>query len=267
VSLVCFGLVGTVALERSLVDRTFAEAIATQGIVPGTEAYARAMVQVDRARGRPPIDVMNCLFIDDEARAQAANIAFERSFRAALDRFGVTVLPGASEAVRRLSAAGMKVCLMSGLSQGCMRLVLGKIGWGHRVDLVLCADDVPRGCPWPDFVLTAIIRLGIGDVREVAVAGDTENHVLCGRRAGARMVAGLLAGGHTAGRLRQAGATHLLDSIAGLPDLVASGTGVTTVPLKASRLPSGSVPSGSVPSQSTAQETAQASVQGRHAGL
>ncbi len=258
VSLVCCGLVGTVAIERSLVDRTFAEAIATQGVVPGTEAYARAMVQVDRARGRTPIDVMNCLFAEDEARAQAANMAFERSFRAALDRFGVTALPGASEAVRQLSASGIKVCLMSGMSQGCTRLVLSKIGWAHRVDLVLCADDVPRGCPWPDFVLTAVIRLGIEDVREVAVAGDTENHVLSGRRAGARIVAGLLTGGHTAGRLRTAGATHLLDSVAGLPDLVASGTGITTVPLNAARLPSGSVPS---------QGTAQASAQGRHAGL
>jgi phosphoglycolate phosphatase-like HAD superfamily hydrolase len=45
--------------------------------------------------------------------------------------------------------------------------------------------------------------------------------VLCGRRAGARLVVGVLSGVHDGSRLRRAGATHLLADLSDLPDLVA----------------------------------------------
>jgi phosphoglycolate phosphatase len=87
---------------------------------------------------------------------------------------------------------------------------------------VLCPDDVPRGFPWPDLVLTALLRFGGGDVREMAVASGTEHGLVAGRRAGAQIVAGVLTGPHTPARMRRAGATHLIESIAELPELVAT---------------------------------------------
>jgi Predicted phosphatases len=113
VSLICCDVVGAAAVDGSIVERAFAEAIATQGVVVGTAAYVRSMVQFDRTRGWPPADVMRNLFPEDETRAQAASLAFERSFRGAVDRFGVLPLPGLNEALAKLSAAGIKICLMS----------------------------------------------------------------------------------------------------------------------------------------------------------
>jgi phosphoglycolate phosphatase len=222
VSLVCCDVVGAAAVDGSVLERAFAEAIATQGVVTGTAAYVRSMVQFDRARGSSPDDVMHSLFADDEIRAQAANLAFERSFRAAMDRFGVLPLPGANEALAKLSAAGVKVCLMSSLSRPSLSLILDRLDWWRRVDLVLCADDVARGFPWPDLVLTAILRLGIGDVRDVAAVTSTESGVLCARRAGAGLIVGVRSGMHDASRLRRAGATHVLADVGELPDLVAA---------------------------------------------
>ena len=86
VSLICCDVVGAAAADGSIMERAFAEAIATQGVVVGTAAYVRSMVQFDRTRGWPPADVMRNLFPEDEIRAQAANHAFERSFQAAVDR-------------------------------------------------------------------------------------------------------------------------------------------------------------------------------------
>jgi hypothetical protein len=76
-----------------VLERAFAEAIATQGVVTGTAAYVKAMVHFDRTRGWSPADVIRTLFPEDEIRAQAANLSFERSFRAAADRFGALPLP------------------------------------------------------------------------------------------------------------------------------------------------------------------------------
>ena len=215
-------MIGAAAVNGSVLERAFAEAIATQGVVAGTAAYVKAMVQFDRTQGWPPADVIRSLFSEDEIRAQAANLAFERSFQAAVDRFGALPLPGANDALAKLAAAGIKVCLMSCLSRPALSLVMERLAWWQRADLILCADDVARGFPWPDLVLTAILRLGIGDVRDVAVVAAGESGMLCARRAGARLAIGVLSGVHDGRRLRRAGATHLLADLGELPDVLAS---------------------------------------------
>ena len=218
VSLVCCDLAGTIVSDGSVLEKAFAEAIATQGVVPGTAAYARSMVVVDRSSGQPPRAVKHALFTDD-AQAQAAYLSFERSYRTVVDRFGLTTAAGVQDTLAKLSGAHLKVCVISGFSRPTSRLVLERAGISRAADLTLCLDDAPRGFPWPDPVLTAVIRLGIGDVASVAVVGDSENAITAGRRAGARTLIGI-PGDRAAQRLRTAGATHLINTIAELPALL-----------------------------------------------
>jgi len=213
-------MLGVAADDGGILERAFAEAFATQGIVPGTAAYARSMVHVHQTRGQPAVDVFRALFPDAPGRAEAAELAFDRSYRLAVDRSGLAPMPGAAEALDQIRGSGIRVCLLTGLSRSLLGLVLDTLGWWRAVDLVLCPEDAPRGYPWPDAMLCAMLRLGVTDVREAAYAGGTESGVLCGKRAGASIVAGVLTGGHTRERLRRAGATHLLGSIAELPGVL-----------------------------------------------
>ncbi len=233
VTMVCADLFGTTVADEGIVERAFAEAIGTQGIVTGTAAYARCMVQVHRARGEATIDVFRQMFPGNEAAAQVTNLAFERSLKAAIDRQGLAALPGVEAAMDKLAGSGVRVCLFGGIGRGLLGRVLDTLGWWDRIDLALCPDDVARGCPWPDLVLTAVLRLGVTDVREVAVAGGTEGAVLCGRRSGAQVVAGLLSGAHSTQRLRRAGATHLIGGMADLPGLVTTDTKAEQAPVPA----------------------------------
>jgi len=220
VSLVCCGLIGTMVDDGGMVDRAYAEAIATQGVVTGTAAYARCMAQLHQARGQNAVEVLRTMFPDSQARGQAAHLVLDRSFCDAIGRMGVTPVPGAEEAIEKLSGAGIRICLITGFSRRILTAVLDTLGWWDRVDLALSSQDVPRGSPWPDLVLSAMLRLGVTDVGETAVAQDAESGILSGRRAGAGLVAGVLAGAHSAGRLRRAGATHLIPTIAHLPELL-----------------------------------------------
>ncbi len=52
------------------------------------------------------------------------------------------------------------------------------------------------------------------------MAGDTANDLLAGHRAGASIVAGVLSGAHDKDALAAAPHTHLLASVADLPDLL-----------------------------------------------
>jgi len=218
ISLVCFDL-ASIVIDGSIVERAFAEAIATQGIVAGTQDYARSMVRFDRSGGRAPTAVFRDLFDGDEPRAQAASLAFERSFRAVAQRFGVDVPSDVADAIGKAAGSGARVCLITMLSKRSCGELLSLL---RTADLVLCGDEAPRGFPWPDPVLTAMLRLGTADVREVAVVSATPDGVLSGYRAGARMAVGLTSGHRArAGALREAGATHVLDSINEVADLLA----------------------------------------------
>ena len=216
ISLVCFDLAGIV-IDDSMVERAFAEAIATQGIVMGTQDYARSMVRLDRSHGRAPAAVLRDLFDGDEPRAQAASLAFERSYSAAVQRSGLDLPADVADAIGKTAGLGAKICLLTMLSRRSGGEFLALL---RTADLALCADDAPRGFPWPDPVLTAMLRLGTADVREVALVSATPDGVLSGYRAGARIVVGL-GSGRRAGTLREAGATHVLDNITTLPELVA----------------------------------------------
>jgi len=224
VSLVCCGVIGTTVTDNGMVERAYAEAIATQGVVTGTTAYARCMAGVHRSRGQSTIEVLRGLFPESQARAQAAQLAFDRSYSAAVARTGVVAMPGAEHAMEKLHGTGARICLISGFSRRLLALVLETLGWWDRIDLALSPDEVPRGCPWPDLVFTAMLRLGVDDVREAVVAHGTESGVLSGHRSGSGAVVGVLTGTHTTERLRRAGATHVLGSVAELPDLLAAGT-------------------------------------------
>ncbi|MEU6788497.1 HAD-IA family hydrolase [Nonomuraea sp. NPDC003707] len=223
IKLVCLDLAGTTVGDIAMVERAFAEAIATQGIVPGTGAYARAMVHVHRSRGCPKIDVFRGIFPGNEAQAQAANLTFERSYEGTLERAGLVPMPGVLEVLDKLRGTGIKLALITGFSRTTLSRILSVLGWHDKIDLAISPEDAGgRGRPWPDMVLHAVLRLGAEDVRQVAVIGDSESDMLCGRRAGASIVAGVMTGVHSRERLLKGGATHILDSIADFPSLVLS---------------------------------------------
>ncbi|MDP4504051.1 HAD-IA family hydrolase [Nonomuraea sp. NBC_00507] len=236
IKLVCLDLAGTTVGDIAMVERAFAEAIATQGIVPGTGAYARAMVHVHRSRGCPKIDVFRGIFPGNEAQAQAANLTFERSYEGALERAGLVPMPGVIEVLDKLRGTGIKLALITGFSRTTLGRILGVLGWHDKIDLAISPEDAGgRGRPWPDMVLHAVLRLGVEDVRNVAVVGDSESDMLSGRRAGASIVAGLMTGVHSRERLLKGGATHILDSIIDFPGLVLSDDLGTTQVASSSR--------------------------------
>ncbi|MGH3303879.1 MAG: HAD family hydrolase [Streptosporangiaceae bacterium] len=220
ISLVCCGLIGTLVADDGLIERSFAEAIATQGVVSGTSAFARRMSQVHQARGRAPGDVLRVLFPDNQARAQAAELAFDRALPDALGRTVITRLPGAVEALDDIRRTGRRICVLTSLPRRVLRLVLEAADLHGHVDLAVSLEDGPRGFPAPDLALTAMLQAGVARVQDVAVVHGTGAGMECGRRSGALVVVGVLTGAHSAARLRAAGATHVVGSIAQLPALL-----------------------------------------------
>ncbi|WP_282780198.1 phosphonatase-like hydrolase [Nocardia sp. CC201C] len=211
IDLAVLDMAGTTVADGGLVLRAFEEAATAAGIpAEGIEREAARRYVLD-TMGQSKITVFRAL-LGDEDRAQRANQAFE----AAYDEFAATAaapVPGAAEAITALRAAGIKVALTTGFSRATRDKLLAALGWQDIADLTLSPADAGRGRPYPDLVLTALLRLGIDAVDRVAVLGDTASDIATGRAAGARIVAGTLTGAHNAEQLRAAGATHVVDSV------------------------------------------------------
>ncbi|MER7759538.1 phosphonatase-like hydrolase [Streptomyces sp. NPDC097619] len=228
--LVVLDMAGTTVSDGGLVERAFARAAAHLGVETGTPEHTAQLAYVRATMGESKISVFRHLYGSEEA-ARSANSAFEEAYAELVAGGLVEALPGARETVERLREQGRTVVLTTGFSRTTQDALLDALGWRDLVPLALCPADAGRGRPYPDLVLAALLRTGAAeDVRQVAVAGDTAYDMLSGTRAGAGVVAGVLTGAHDRERLEAHGATHVLGSVAALPDLLArleSGTSGT----------------------------------------
>ncbi len=153
------------------------------------------------------------------------------------------VIPGIPEAVAECRRRGLKIGSSTGYTRELMEVVtpLAARG-GYSPDAIVCSDDVTAGRPAPWMNFRAAELLGVYPMSSVLVVDDTPIGIAAGLNAGATTVAitqtgnalGLslaevtaLSAGELDSRLatieqdfRQAGAHHLLRSVADLPDLL-----------------------------------------------
>lgn len=127
-------------------------------------------------------------------------------------------VPGAAEAVRRIQAAGLRLCVATQGKLDKTRLTLSLTGLDQLIpgDAVFSAYSVPRGKPHPDLFLHAAERMG-AEPAGCVVVEDTALGVTAGVAAGMRVL------GYTAdsdeAALRDAGA-EILHSLDDLPALL-----------------------------------------------
>ena len=221
IRLAALDMAGTTVADEGAVEEAFQAALDAVGLVAG-DLMDDPAAYIRRTMGQSKITVFTELLGGDRHRAEQANTAFEAAFDQAVDRGEVVALPGSEDVFAALRAAGVRICLTTGFSPTTRDRIIAALGWGGLVDLALSPADAGRGRPWPDMILTAVLRLRIDDVTEVAVAGDTTSDLIAGSRSGASIVAGVLTGAHSADELAEAPHTHLLGSIIELPSLILS---------------------------------------------
>ena len=219
IRLVALDMAGTTVADDGAVEEAFWHALGAVGLT-SSQLMDDPARYIRRTMGQSKITVFSELLGGDRHRAEQANAAFEDAFGKAVDRGEVAAIPGAESCLATLRQADMRLCLTTGFSPATRDRIITALGWEGTVDLVLSPADAGRGRPWPDMILTAVLRLRIDDVAEVAVVGDTASDLVAGARAGASLVIGVLSGAHSRADLAQAPHTHLIDSVADLPSLL-----------------------------------------------
>ena len=209
-------MAGTIVREEGVVEEAFKKALASLGSPLPPDLNER----FHRSRGGSKLAMFADVLGGNPELAARAHAAFEDELVRAIGSGRITPIEGAVEALADLKAMDLKVALTTGFGRRVREHLLATLGWSALADLVLSPEDVGRGRPHPDLVLTALVRMGGDDVREAAVVGDTVNDLLAGTRAGASVVAGVLTGAHRRIELEMAPHTHIIDSIVQFPALL-----------------------------------------------
>lgn len=132
-------------------------------------------------------------------------------------------IDGAVDTLQWLRARGIAVGSCTGYTRPMMeRLLPTARAAGLDIDVVVCADEVPRGRPAPWACYRIAEHLGIYPLSQAMKVGDTPADIAEGRNAGMVTVAvtdtGNEAGPHAVDRL--ADADHLLPGVGALPALI-----------------------------------------------
>lgn len=215
-------MAGTTVVDDGLVVEAFEAAAEAGGLPPTGPEREHARQYVLDTMGQSKITVFRALF-DDETTAQRANSAFEESYASLIAAGRAEPIAGAAEALSRLRAGGIKVALTTGFSPDTQGKLISALGWHDIADIVLAPGDGVRGRPYPDLILTALLRTGADSVRSVAALGDTASDVESALRAGCAIAAGTLTGAHDERQLAAAGATHIVTSVSDFADLLLKG--------------------------------------------
>ena len=219
IQLAVLDMAGTTVADGGLVVEAFEVAATAAGLPDSGAEREKARQYVLDTMGQSKIVVFRALFGKEEL-AQRANRAFENAYDELIDNGNAQPIPGAADAITNLRGAGVKVALTTGFSRTTQDKLLAVLGWQSLADLTLAPGDGVRGRPYPDLILTALMRLEIDGVGNVAALGDTSNDVDSALRAGCSIAAGTLTGAHDEKQLREAGATTVVPSVTEFSELV-----------------------------------------------
>ncbi len=219
IQLAVVDMAGTTVMDDGLVVNAFEAAATAVGVPESGPERERARQYVLDTMGQSKISVFRALFGSEEL-AQQANAAFERAYEQLIDEGKAAPIAGATDAISRLRENGIRVALTTGFSGTTQEKLLAALGWQSLADLVLAPGDGVRGRPYPDLILTALMRLEADSVFNVAALGDTTSDIESALRAGVAIAAGTLTGAHNDRQLRDAGATHVVGSITDFAELI-----------------------------------------------
>ncbi len=225
IELVVLDMAGTTVQDQGQVPRAFSQALEANHLV-----VTPAQIETVRGAGKREAFrklVEGAFGSDHPGVAEIADNAYQM-FREILltgiKTKRTALIPGADKAIKTLRSESIKVALNTGFDREIAEIIVNQMGeQGVMVDAWICGDDVPTGRPAPYMIFRAMEWTQIMDIRRVLVGGDTVLDLVAAFNAGVAYRIGVTSGAHSKTRLSEGPYTHILPSVADLPQLIHKG--------------------------------------------
>ncbi|QRR02054.1 HAD-IA family hydrolase [Dyadobacter sandarakinus] len=215
IELVVFDMAGTTVKDKNYVGIAFQEAMMSYG-------YTVALEDVNPLMGyEKPLAIRMMLDVFESDKNLIAGDLIGRihhDFVERMIRFYRTTdelapLPHVEETFARLREMDVKIALNTGFSRDIADIILFRLGWEDKIDLLVASDEVSQGRPYPEMIQKIMRELQVASPELVAKVGDTEVDVNEGRNAGCKYVIGVTTGAFTREELEPYHPTHIVDNI------------------------------------------------------
>jgi phosphonatase-like hydrolase len=222
IKLIVFDMAGTTVKDRNYVGMAFQEAMQSHG-------YEIAIGDINPIMGyEKPLAIRMMLNAHEQDGNRITDTlvdAIHTEFVSRMIRFYQTTLeieplPNVEETFAVLRKNGILIALNTGFSRDIADVIVGRLGWENKIDLLVASDEVANGRPHPDMILKIMQQLNIESPESVAKVGDTEVDINEGINAGCKYVIGITTGAFTREELLPYKPTHVVDNISQVIDIV-----------------------------------------------
>jgi phosphonatase-like hydrolase len=214
IRLVIFDVAGTIIRDAGEVLAAFRFTLERRGFTPSDD-------ELKSWKGASKREVLRHYL--GAGRGHEVDAAYDE-FRAKLHSLydgNVRPIDGAERTFARLRERGIRMATTSGFEADLHGAILKAAGWEKMFDARISSDEVAAGRPAPFMIFRAMEASGIIRVAEVCNVGDTPLDLRAGSNAGIAGVVGVLTGAHSREQLAREPHSHLISSVADLPEVLA----------------------------------------------
>lgn len=221
VSLVVFGLIGTVVDNAKAVHDCFAETMFAAGLTCDEESIRSVM-------GRSRLEAIRDLMEwegETPTRRQLENIRLDfqkRMIQYYRKNPEVREVPGASEAFRKLRAMGIKVGIETGFDRATLQPIIRRLKWTNLIDASVASDEVLRCRPNPDMIHKLMRITNVTESSQVVKVGDTPLDMEEGMSARCGLCIGVATGSGSTESLERIPFVEMLPSVREVPGYIRS---------------------------------------------
>ncbi|MCF2443692.1 HAD hydrolase-like protein [Dyadobacter sp. CY345] len=215
IELVVFDMAGTTVKDKNAVGLAFQNAMNAYG-------YNIAIENINPIMGyEKPVAIRMMLDKHEADKSKITEQLIENihaEFVTSMVHFyetsnEIVPLPNVEETFRVLREAGVKIALDTGFSKNIADVIIRRLGWADKIDLMVASDEVENGRPFPDMIEKIKAELDVVSSEVVAKVGDTEVDINEGINSGCKYVIGVTTGAFTREELMPYNPTHIIDDI------------------------------------------------------
>lgn len=218
IKLVVFDMAGTTVSDENYVALSFQQAMKKQGYevelkdVNPLMGYEKPVaIQMMLQKCETDVQKINTAIIT-QIHTDFVNIMLEFYTRSN----EIKPLPNVENTFEQLRNMGIKIGLDTGFSRNIAELIISRLNWEDKIDIMVASDDVKNGRPYPDMIHKMKMDLNILPTDGVIKIGDTEVDINEGLNADCNYVIGITTGAFTRAELEPHHPTHIIDDISEL---------------------------------------------------
>jgi len=223
--MVVFDMAGTTIDEQKMVYKCVRAALSEYGFEFSLEEVLLRIGGMNKREGIALLMKSE----DENITEEAVQVVFDLFKQNVEDAYRedaeIKEMDGATELFQFLQSNNIKVVLDTGYFRSTADLLIDKMGWLENglIDYSVTSDEVLIGRPEPYMIEKAKEHFSIIDADEIVKVGDTRSDIEEGKNAGCKYIVGVSSSQYSKEDLLQMGATHAIDQLSELKEILTAG--------------------------------------------